>query len=199
MQKHSKKDLEKFRSIFFLAGLVIAMAAALTTFSLKVERSHWVMEEEATPLESKTKIDQTSLIHEQISGGDSVQVASFKQPVDTDRALEYWTLDELPTPRGWSDEKEATLIDLDAYISDFVQARLGKDLLEQRTHRIFIDLEISNAGAVRNIKVHRSPTAQMEMEVTRILERVPTLAPGSKDGVPQAVKLIIPVKVGKDV
>lgn len=175
------------------------MAAALTTFSLKVERSRWVMEEEEASLETKTKIDQTSLIQEQISGSDSTQGASLKQPVDTDRALEYWTLDKLPTPRGWSDEKEATLIDLDTYISDFVQARLSKNLVEQRTHRIFIDLEISNAGAVRNINIHRSPTARMEMEVTRILERVPTLAPGSKDGVPQAVKLIIPVKVGKDV
>lgn len=175
------------------------MAAALTTFSLKVERSHWVMEEQEASLETKTKIDQTSLIQEQISGSDSVQVEGFEHSFDSDRALEYWTLDELPTPRGWSQDKEATLVNLDEYFGDFVQARLSKDLLEQKAQRIFIDLEISNAGAVRNIKIHRSATARMEMEVTRILERVPTLAPGSKDGVPQAVKLIIPVKVGKDV
>lgn len=193
MQKHSKKDLDKYRSTFFLLGLVLAMIAVLTTFSDELQSSPFSLkaapELPTPPLEDKTKIKADISLQ---------AIAELDIDIPQDEAISYCALDVLPLPRGaQSADHKTSLQIIDQYINNEVVLNLDNELRARVDEsRIFIDLEISKTGLIQNIVIHRAPSARLEMEVTRILEDLPAFQPGIRDGMNQAVKLIIPVKVG---
>lgn len=61
--------------------------------------------------------------------------------------------------------------------------------------KVYVEFVVGVEGEVRDVVIHRSPTANIEMQLKEIMSRLPQFMPGLKDGKEQAVKLTLPVRL----
>lgn len=61
--------------------------------------------------------------------------------------------------------------------------------------RVFVEFVVGVDGEVKEVTVHRCPTANMERQLKEIVGNLPAFMPGLKDGKEQAVKLTLPVRL----
>lgn len=198
MQKHSKKDLEKYRSIFFLAGLILAMIAALTTFSLKIKSRPSAVNGEnlVNPYENRI----TRIVEVQSNSGRVLESPVERLNADqgdlqqSSQPIPVWACDEGPFMMVDGHPRQAWIV-IQNHLSKILAAPTDSSLAYQR---VFIELTIDVAGSIRDVEIDNAPSARMEYTLSDALQKLSAFRPASKNGKPRAVKLIVPVMVGKD-
>lgn len=69
---------------------------------------------------------------------------------------------------------------------------LAENLGISGVNRIFISFTISKEGTVANIDI-RAPHPILENEARRLVQLIPQLKPGIKDGIPVCIKYSLPL------
>jgi len=113
-------------------------------------------------------------------------------------SIAFKTLDKAPTFPGC--EGEATLEDLKSCFTLSIQKHVAKNFNTKLAEniglsgvqKIYAKFIIDKNGDVTNIKV-RAPHADLETEVKRVLNLVPKLIPGEKDGKAVKVNFMLPI------
>lgn len=230
MKKESKKSLENYRAVFFLSGLVLALIAVLTTFSIEFVSFKPATLEVVAVEESKTTVipithpPQYDIPKEKVSPTD-IDPSILPNPVDppivipTDPLMNETgivdiidvpsydpeipvseiELDRLPIFQGCEtlqgdDRKDCMQSSLQRVIANNLNLR-REDFEMLAGSRIFVRFIVGSDGYIKDVEVLRSPSANVEDQLKRIVNGLPRFVPGRLNGRDQAVQLYVPIRI----
>ncbi|PTX63766.1 beta-lactamase regulating signal transducer with metallopeptidase domain [Kordia periserrulae] len=113
-------------------------------------------------------------------------------------AISFQIIDSAPIFPGC--ENEQTLEDLKScftnkiatHVSQHFNAKKASQLGLSGTQKIFVKFVVDKTGAITALDVN-SPHPELTAEAERVVEKLPKLSPGMKDGKPVSVKYVLPI------
>jgi len=213
-KKYKHADLEKKRSIFFQIGIIISLACVFVAFEWSssesglvpvVEEGIWDEPEDMTPIvrikdEPKPiKVAPTKLIivpdvtevtqdgpdisTELVDVNQVVEVPPMIEEVDDDKVFVH--VERMPEFPGG-----------DAALLKFVASNIKYPVICAELGiqgRVYIAFVVNKNGSVSDVKVVRSPDANLSAEALRVVKMMPQWTPGKQGGKPVNVSYNIPV------
>ncbi len=215
IKKSKKAELESWRTIFFLTGIIISLSLLLTAFEWKSHPSKF-----SGIMTGGTTIDEDFVIN------TKRRKPKPKKPVaviiDVIKVVDNNTKlnlpDEIIVPEGWDDD----LLPLDSMeMSDETEgtepffpfpqnpAKFPQDIhkyLRENTHypveareigsqgTVYLKFEISSKGKVRNVEIVRGVDPILDREAIRVIESMPDWKPARQGDKPVATSTGISIK-----
>ena len=214
IKKSKKAELESWRSIFFLIGIIISLSLLLTAFEWKSHPSKF-----SGIMTGSTIIDDDFVIN------TKRRKPKPKKPVaviiDVIKVVDNNTKIELPddliVPEGWDDDLPLDSMEMKCEVEGvepffpFPQnpAEFPQDIHEyllKNTHypveareigsqgTVYLKFEISSKGKVRNVEIVRGVDPIIDREAIRVIESMPNWKPARQGDKPVATSTGISIK-----
>lgn len=215
--KHSYRELERRRPVFFRIGLLVSLLLTFLAFEWKTPVSRteilmpapWELEEEiiiprtvSRPVEI-TRPDAPRTFKPQLNSVTPVVVPDHRpvDPLPTD-SFTIIPIDPTPEPDPDPDPKPMLLPEIMPAFPGGEQALM--DYLQKNTRFpaearkagmqgvVYITFVIDENGKVTEAKCERSPGAILTAEAMRVLEGMPQWSPGKQGGKKVSVIMTLP-------
>lgn len=219
VKKYKHADLERKRSMFFQIGLIVALAASLAAFEWSTEEvlvpedlaGQMDLYEEDLILPENIKLEEKKpqpvqpqkilepIIKETNNNDPDAGELIFSSedwpevPVDIPELPEesvednsvYIFVERMPEPPGG-------MKGLMKYFAENIRfpvicAELGIE------GRVYVGFVVDKDGSVTDVKVLRSPDANLSKEAIRVVQNMPAWKPGKQGGKPVKVSYTVPV------
>lgn len=219
VKKYKHADLERKRSMFFQIGLIVALAASLAAFEWSTEEvlvpedlaGQMDLYEEDLILPENIKLEEKKpqpvqpqkilepIIKETNNNDPDAGELIFSSedwpevPVDIPELPEesvednsvYIFVERMPEPPGG-------MKGLMQYFAENIRfpvicAELGIE------GRVYVGFVVDKDGSVTDVKVLRSPDANLSKEAIRVVQNMPAWKPGKQGGKPVKVSYTVPV------
>jgi len=212
IKKSKKAELESWRSIFFLIGVIITLSVLLAAFEWK---SH--------PPKYEMNRSGGIIIDQEFAVNTKRQKPKFKKPVvliDKFKLVDNNKLllrDEIIIPEGWEDDlpfdsmpMEKEIEGLEAFypfpqvppkfpgdINEYLLTNThypveARELGSQGT--VYLKFEISSTGKVRKVVVVRGVDILLDKEAIRVIENMPRWEPAVQGDIKVATASGISIK-----
>ena len=217
-KKNSKVNLENFRGMFFLLGLVFSLAIVFATFnqskadvniSISDENIDVVIDEELvmitkpklkTPPPPKNQIDQSiiEIVDNKVDLKDfTFKLPDIDDPIDfTDPFIDDLIVDKTDDPifdyvkvMPIFPGGEPALIAFVAENVDYPAMAIENEI--QGT--VTMSFVVSKTGKVEQIKVLRGVDPLLDEEAIRVIGTLPNFSPGMSAGRPVNVRMNMPI------
>ena len=121
-------------------------------------------------------------------------ICSFGQTVEDNSKSEIETVPLYPgcKKRSNSENRKCMSYKISEFIKRNFNTNLDKDLGLSGNQRIAVIFKIDTKGKVRDIRT-RAPHPKLEKEVIRIINMLPRIEPGTKNGKPVIVPYSLPI------
>lgn len=182
---------QRSRQILKLKYLVLVPVLIISLLYTSCEKTTVIDAEETT--EAVDETSKKELLQELIYELNSLNITSQEQ-----QAVLFNILDKVPVFPGCEGEgtleglKDCFALNMRKHISENFNTALADNIQLKGVIKIYTKFIIDENGAVTGMNV-RAAHPDLVTEVERVLQTLPRLTPGEKDGKPVSVKYILPI------
>jgi len=215
-KKSPKANLENYRSIFVLVGLVVAIGLVFVSMSFTQEdvaidvtqNTNAFFDDEMVVVtkmpedikrpEPPKQVNQDVI--EIVSNDDIVNLVDFNFG-DIDDTIIFVDnyLDDEPDftdgtddPVVWTDQMPEPLVDITSFLAknvDYPQAAIDNEI--QGT--VYVRFIVTKTGKVSNVEIQRGVDPLLDNEAIRVVKTMPDFTPGLQNGRPVSVWFTVPI------